>query len=62
MKPQMINYPNFDELKKLCEEYINVVDEDGYEDDDLTSFIFEKAIEAFYGKDIWEWVDEKLMD
>jgi len=41
-------------LKKLVEDYIKFYfSSDFHDDNDFSNYIFECAIETFYGKDIW---------
>ena len=63
-KPQKLSEyyrPPFLELEKSCEQYIDSLDSDDYNEDRAEGYvhdIFEKAIEAFYGEDIWEYINK----
>lgn len=46
-------------LKNMCQEYIDLVDKGEYIDDDFKHYIFECALETFFGKDIWKFVNSK---
>ena len=43
-------------LQKQCAEYLDEV-ESGCVSDDTEHYIFESAVELFYGKGVWDWVD-----
>lgn len=60
-KPEMIENPDLDKLKKICQEYVNFVEDDNeyYEDNDFEHYIFETAIETFFGKSSWKWINER---
>jgi len=48
-------------LADLCASYIEQLAEDEpYADEKLKDYIFEAAIELFYGKDVWKWVNPRL--
>ena len=51
---------DFTQVIKLCESYINDLDKDGWVDEDMDHYIFEAAMEAVYGKSVWEWINKKL--
>ena len=60
-KPQQKQEINIDELKAECQEYMDRL-EKGMSEDAQSKYphwIFEKAIEAFYGEEVWDWVIEK---
>jgi len=56
MRPMPIDNPKLDNLKALCEEYLDEV-ERGDEDTDTKHYLFEAAMEAFYGKEVWEYIN-----
>jgi transketolase len=58
--PKMVDHPSFDKLQKCCEDYIQEVI-DKKVDTDTTHDVFECAIEAYYGKDIFKWVNERTI-
>jgi hypothetical protein len=62
-KPKTLTGVNGDKLQKLkteCEKYIERIAQ-GYSDlDDEEHYIFETALELFYGSNIWDWVNNKL--
>jgi len=53
-KPEMVKDPDLTRLKNICQQYIDALDEGTYVDSDLKQYIFEEAIKAFFGKDIFK--------
>lgn len=49
---------DFAETKKACMEYIQEI-ANGKSDIDK-EFVFESAMEAVYGKDVWDWVNKNF--
>lgn len=58
-KPEMLINLDFSFLVKVCQEYIDNTHENYYEED-LQHYIFEEAMKACYGKDIFNWINEKI--
>lgn len=59
--PQPLPNPDFAELIKACKEYIEVLDdEEIHEDSDDNHYIFEAALEAVFGADVWKWINAKV--
>ena len=56
MKPKLLPEPNLKELESLCKCYMNEIRKNTITD---TQSFFEAAMEAFYGKDIWEYLNEE---
>jgi len=48
---------DWDATRNLCRKYINDIAKDHYADDDLKYYIFEAAMEAVFGKNLWAWVN-----
>lgn len=64
-RPQPLAEPNFDNLRSQVEAYIDLVDVDSEENcddrrDDFQEYIFEAAIEALYGAEVWNWINSKI--
>ena len=58
-KPKQQGHPNFQELIDGCQEYLDyLTSEEYHEDNDLEHFIFESAMEAVFGKDVWEYINK----
>lgn len=60
-KPKQLPTPDFTELGILCNEYIESIHSKGWADDDSKEFIFEAALRAFYGMDIFKWTNEHTL-
>lgn len=60
-KPKQLNQVNLDELREICQEYIDFVDsnDEYYEDNNFDQYIFEKAMIALYGEDVFNWINER---
>lgn len=55
-KPKLLTTPKLDGLRSVCEAYLKEI-EDGEEDTDTKHYIFEAAMEAFYGKGVWDYIN-----
>ncbi len=53
----------YKELARECFDYIQFIDNDKeyHEDrtDDYHNAIFEAAMQAFYGEDVWDWINNR---
>ncbi len=61
-KPEMIPLGDTDltELQATCQKYIDYIDSPEYhEDNDFKQYIFETAIETFFGKDAWDFINNR---
>ena len=60
-KPNQFKEVNLEELRKICQEYIDFVDSDDeyYEDNNFDQYIFEKAMIALYGENVFKWLNER---
>lgn len=59
-KPKTLSSINTSALQKICCEYIDDLASDGYVDEDYEQYIFEAAMEAVFGKDVWKFTNDKL--
>jgi len=51
------------ELEEAVDSYIEFIDNEDYNEDragDYENDIFEKAVKAFKGKDIFDWINAKI--
>lgn len=56
--PTINQEPNFKKLKEVCEDYMKFLrSEEYHSDNDFDHFIYEAAMEAFYGKDVWKYIN-----
>lgn len=58
-KPKQLFQSNIDPLRKICQEYIDYLANDGFEDNDFDHYIFEVAIEAIFGPDVWKYINDQ---
>lgn len=58
-KPALLTSPDLREVKMLCTDYIQGASE-GYVDEDTKQYIFEATLKAFYGKNVFDWVNKVL--
>ena len=60
-KPKQLEQINLDELIKICQEYIDFIDNDEeyYEDNDFDQYIFEKAMETIFGENVFEYINKR---
>lgn len=59
-RPQPLENPDFRLLVETAEGYIHTLERGGYVDSDDEHYIFEAAMEAVYGKDVWKYINKKL--
>jgi len=60
--PKILNENKIDmiSLRKTLQEYMDYVASDKYhEDNDWTQFIYEATLKAFYGKDVFKYINNK---
>lgn len=60
-KPKMKKDINTSNLKKIVQDYVNyVASREYHEDNDYEYYIFETAMDTFYDKNIWEYINSKI--
>ncbi len=61
-RPQPLSflYQDFSKVRIACEAHIQELI-DGRVDSDADHYIYENAMEAIYGKDVFDWVNLKLV-
>jgi hypothetical protein len=61
LKPKQLEKINLDDLKKICQEYIDFVDNDEeyHEDNDFDQYIFEKAMMTIFGENVFEYINQR---
>ena len=58
-KPKQLDIINTDILRKSCQDYLDAC-EDGYDHEQLCIWIVESAMEAIFGKDVYNWINKQL--
>jgi hypothetical protein len=55
--PPMFNHnPDFSDLTKMVTTEIERIASEGREDEDFEHYVYEAALEAICGSDIWKWL------
>lgn len=58
--PQQLSSPDLGQLSACCLNYITEIAEGNtHEDDDDTHYIFEEAMKALYGENIFDWINKQ---
>ena len=64
-KPKQLETVNLTALRQACQEYIDWLDDDEeyFEDgvEDYEHEVMEKAMEAIFGKDVWDFINSKIV-
>lgn len=58
--PQPLETPNYSDVYAFAVEYITELSEDGREPTDFQHGMYETIMEAVYGKDVWDYINETL--
>lgn len=58
-KPKQLETVDLQKLREICQQYLDFVDNDEeyHEDNDYDHYIFESALEAIFGKEVWTFVN-----
>ncbi len=59
-KPEQLKNPDFSGLILVCESHLQQIDEEEREDNDSEHYIYEAAMEAIYGSDVWKFINKKI--
>lgn len=60
-KPEPLKEVNLVELRRICQEYLDFVDNDEeyHEDHDYDQYIFERAVMTFFGEGVFDWINRR---
>lgn len=61
--PEIKKDIDLEKVLEACKEYIDFLDSEDYHEDGIDNYehnIFEKSLEAIYGEDVFDWVNEKI--
>lgn len=60
-KPEQVKEPDLTALRKICQDYIDFIDNDEeyHEDNDYNQYVFETALEMIFGKDVYEYINNR---
>lgn len=56
--PPKLTTPNIDPLVELVAEHLRLIACDN-RDEDMPHYIYEAAMEVFYGKDVWKFINAR---
>ena len=60
-RDRILHCRDLSKLKEICQEYIDFVDNDEeyHEENDYDNYVFEQAMEAIFGKNVWEFINNR---
>jgi hypothetical protein len=60
-KPKVLENPDISRLVKICQEYMDFVDDDEeyYEDNNYDHYIFEEAMATIFGERVFDFINER---
>jgi hypothetical protein len=60
-KPKVLEFPDISRLVKICQEYMDFVDNDEeyYEDNNYDHYIFEEAMATIFGERVFDFINER---
>lgn len=59
-KPVQKTDVDLTKLRDICQSYLDYLDSDDYhEDNDYKQYIFEEAMKAIFGNDVWKYINSK---
>ena len=60
-KPKQLENPDLENLRSICQDYLDFIDNDAAysEDNDYDCYIFEAALMAIFGKNVWKFVNNR---
>ncbi len=60
-KPKVLENPDISRLVKICQEYMDFVDNDEeyYEDNNYDQYIFEEAMATIFGERVFDFINER---
>jgi hypothetical protein len=60
-KPKPLEKPDLTGLRICLEEYVRfIASNDYHEDNDYKHYIYEEAVETFYGRGFWDWLNSRM--
>ena len=59
-KPQQLPNPDWSTVQAWCQEYIDDLYQHGYVHSDSDHYIFEAAMAAVFGNDVWKWINARM--
>jgi hypothetical protein len=59
LKPKQLPTIDLSELREVCQQHIDEI-EGNEEDEDTAHYIYEAAMEAVFGKEVWGYINSKV--
>jgi hypothetical protein len=59
-RPKLRESPDFSKLITECSSVLDQIAEDHYMDEDSKEYIYEAAMAAIFGPDVWKWINARL--
>jgi hypothetical protein len=56
--PELLKEPDIEKLRKSVTDYVQHIVKEGFEQKNGAHYVYEDAMEAFYGKSYWDWHNE----
>lgn len=57
--PKMVEHPDLSVVKKHCEGHMDNLEHDRRPEESFSHYLYEAVMEAYYGKDVWEWINTR---
>ena len=57
-KPIPSHIVNFRDIRKMCCDYVDDIEEVGYADEDFPDQLYEKTMIIIFGKDVFKWINK----
>lgn len=58
-RPRPLTSIEIQNLIEVCDAHVEELDKNGYADDDSSHYIYEAAMTAIYGPNIFKWINKK---
>lgn len=58
--PVPIENPDFSDLIDTCKSVMSGIEKNGYMEDDDRQYVYESAMGAVFGKDVWVYINKKV--
>ena len=59
--PKPLVEPNFEKLIELCNDTLKQISDGDSTDNDYEYYIYEEAMQAIYGVDIFDWINDQII-
>lgn len=59
-KPNQLFSKDFTQVIDYCQKYIDGIFDEDYPPKDMDHYIFEAAMNAVFGNDVWEWINARI--